>query len=115
MGDLSGEVVGAEKPVHDVTIAALFAVRHHVRSDVCGMGRVRGRRLTAARIGRLMKAWGAGTRPVINVSWDDTQAYVRWLSRETGKPYRLVERGGVGIRGTRGKHDGVLVGKRGRS
>ena len=44
----------------------------------------------AARIGRLMRGWGRGTRPVIDVSWDDTQAYVRWLSRETGKPYRLL-------------------------
>ncbi|MCY4515506.1 MAG: SUMF1/EgtB/PvdO family nonheme iron enzyme [Candidatus Tectomicrobia bacterium] len=24
------------------------------------------------------------------VSWDDAQEYVRWLSRETGKPYRLL-------------------------
>jgi formylglycine-generating enzyme required for sulfatase activity len=34
--------------------------------------------------------WGRGRRPGINVSWDDAQAYVRWLSQETGKPYRLL-------------------------
>jgi formylglycine-generating enzyme required for sulfatase activity len=28
--------------------------------------------------------------PVINVSWDDAQHYVGWLSRSTGKPYRLL-------------------------
>jgi formylglycine-generating enzyme required for sulfatase activity len=34
--------------------------------------------------------WGRGTRPVIYVSWDDAQAYVAWLSRMTGKAYRLL-------------------------
>ncbi|MGF1453784.1 MAG: SUMF1/EgtB/PvdO family nonheme iron enzyme [Alphaproteobacteria bacterium] len=34
--------------------------------------------------------WGKGTRPVINVSWDDAQAYVRWLNTQVeGEPYRL--------------------------
>ena len=27
---------------------------------------------------------------MINVSWDDAQAYVAWLSKKTGKPYRLL-------------------------
>jgi len=35
------------------------------------------------------EAWGRGTRPVINVSWDDTRAYLDWLSRETGRVCRL--------------------------
>lgn len=34
--------------------------------------------------------WGRGQRPVINVSWDDAQAYVAWISRLTGKTYRLL-------------------------
>ncbi len=33
--------------------------------------------------------WGRDDRPVINVSWDDAQLYVAWLSRETGQTYRL--------------------------
>ena len=34
--------------------------------------------------------WGRGNRPVIHVSWDDVQSYVRWLSDRTGKTYRLL-------------------------
>ena len=36
------------------------------------------------------KRWGRGNRPVMNVSWDDAQLYVRWLSQRTGKSYRLL-------------------------
>lgn len=34
--------------------------------------------------------WGRGNRPVINVSWIDAKGYVDWLSRKTGRPYRLL-------------------------
>ena len=34
--------------------------------------------------------WGQGRRPVINVSYDDAQAYVEWISRRTGQRYRLL-------------------------
>lgn len=33
--------------------------------------------------------WGRGDRPVIEVSWNDAQDYVLWLSSYTGQPYRL--------------------------
>ena len=33
--------------------------------------------------------WGRGNRPVIDVSWDDAQEYVTWLSNKTGQDYRL--------------------------
>jgi formylglycine-generating enzyme required for sulfatase activity len=33
--------------------------------------------------------WGRENRPVINVSWHDAMAYAEWLSRLTGKHYRL--------------------------
>lgn len=36
------------------------------------------------------QGWGRGRRPVINVSWDDANAYITWLSKKAGKPYRLL-------------------------
>jgi formylglycine-generating enzyme required for sulfatase activity len=33
---------------------------------------------------------GRGNRPVIDVNWNDAQEYVRWLSRRTGRTYRLL-------------------------
>jgi len=33
--------------------------------------------------------WGRGNRPVINVNWEDANAYVDWLSQVTGEHYRL--------------------------
>src|SRR5262249_23239796 len=36
------------------------------------------------------QGWVRGKRPVINVGWDDVKAYVAWLSRKTGRTYRLL-------------------------
>jgi len=36
------------------------------------------------------EGWGRGSMPVIDVSWNDAKAYVAWLSRKTGKEYRLL-------------------------
>jgi formylglycine-generating enzyme required for sulfatase activity len=36
------------------------------------------------------QGWGRGRRPVINVSWYDAKEYAGWLSRKTGKTYRLL-------------------------
>lgn len=33
--------------------------------------------------------WGKGNRPVINISWNDSQAYIKWLNAKTGLQYRL--------------------------
>ena len=36
------------------------------------------------------EGWGRGRRPTINVSWDDAMQYVKWISKLTGKEYRLL-------------------------
>ena len=44
-------------------------------------------------------SWGRGRQPVINVTWNDAQKYVGWLSKVTGQPYRPSHRSRVGICG----------------
>jgi formylglycine-generating enzyme required for sulfatase activity len=34
--------------------------------------------------------WGRGRQPVINLNWSDVKQYLAWLSRITGKSYRLL-------------------------
>ena len=77
-----------EGPQHRVTIGAAFAVGVYevtfseweacASAGGCGGYRPHDQR------------WGRGRRPVINVSWDDAQSYVAWLSGETGESYRLL-------------------------
>lgn len=35
------------------------------------------------------EGWGRGKLPVMQISWEDAQSYVAWLSQKTGKFYRL--------------------------
>jgi formylglycine-generating enzyme required for sulfatase activity len=91
MGAPPGEKdpIGDEGPQHRVTLARPFAVSRFdvtfVDWDACvSVG-------GCPQEGRASDAgWGRESRPVINVSWDDAQAYAAWLSRMTGKPYRLL-------------------------
>jgi formylglycine-generating enzyme required for sulfatase activity len=34
--------------------------------------------------------WGRGKRPVVLVNWNNAKAYATWLSRKSGKTYRLL-------------------------
>ena len=73
-------------PRHKVTFAKPFALAKHevtfAEWDAC------------ASEGGCQKypkdeGWGRGRRPVINVTWYDAQQYASWLSKKTGKTYRL--------------------------
>ncbi|MBM4073219.1 MAG: formylglycine-generating enzyme family protein [Planctomycetes bacterium] len=77
-----------EGPQHRVTIARPFAAGKYEVTfdqwDACvNSGGCNGHRPSD-------EGWGRGNRPVINVSWTDAQAYVAWLSRRSGKRYRLL-------------------------
>ncbi len=79
---------GGHHPVHQVKIAAPFAVGVYevtfAEWDTCvEAGGCGGYRSDDA-------GWGRGRRPVVNVSWKDAQAYVAWLTRESGGQYRLL-------------------------
>jgi len=77
-----------EGPQHMVTIARPFAVgRFEVTFDEWDACAADG---GCNRYKPSDEGLGRGRRPVINVSWDDTKAYVAWLSKKTGKSYRLL-------------------------
>jgi formylglycine-generating enzyme required for sulfatase activity len=77
----------AEGPQHTVTIAKPFAVaKFQVTFDEWD---------TCVAYGDCPQGvgdggFGRGQRPVIFVTWDDAQRYAAWLSKMTGKPYRLL-------------------------
>ncbi len=97
MGSKDGEGLTSERPRHEVTIPQPFAAGKYpvtfdewgayVRDGAGGFFGL-GRKEERYRPGD--EGWGRGRRPVINVSWDDAQAYVKWLSEKTSKTYRLL-------------------------
>ena len=97
---------GDEGPVHEVTFARPFAVgvyevtRGEFARFVSSTGRSMGNSCWVyeggewkERTGRHWQSPGFGQtdgHPVVCVSWEDAKGYVKWLSRETGKEYRLL-------------------------
>jgi formylglycine-generating enzyme required for sulfatase activity len=37
--------------------------------------------------------FGRGTKPIVNINWDEAKQYADWLSQMTGKRYRLLSEG----------------------
>jgi formylglycine-generating enzyme required for sulfatase activity len=75
-----------EGPQHVVTIAKPFAVSKYdvtvAEWDAC---------VSVGGCSQVSDSgMGGPTKPVINVSWDEAQQYVAWLSTMTGQPYRLL-------------------------
>ena len=54
--------------------------------------------------------YGRSRQPVINVTWDDARQYAAWLSRMTGKPYRLLSEAEFEYAARAGNADRVSVG-----
>jgi formylglycine-generating enzyme required for sulfatase activity len=82
-----GRKTGEVAP-HEVDIARPFAVARHATTfdewDAC----IADGGCNARRPGDY--GFGRKNRPVILVSWNDAEAYVDWLKRKTGAPYRLL-------------------------
>jgi formylglycine-generating enzyme required for sulfatase activity len=77
-----------ESPEHTVTIKQPFAVGRFAVTfdewDACvAAGGCNGYRPDD-------NGWGRARRPVIKVSWHDARAYAAWISRVTGRSYRLL-------------------------
>ncbi len=74
----------AEKPTHEVTVSAFsvgqFPLTFEEYDGFCEATR---------RKKPEDEGWGRGTRPAINISWEDAAAYCEWLSQQTGAHYRL--------------------------
>ncbi len=76
-----------ERPAHTVTIDKAFAIgRFEVTFDewqACLDDGACGTQIPDDH------KWGRGTRPVINITWHDSKLYLAWISKKTGKTYRL--------------------------
>ncbi|EGV33453.1 Sulphatase-modifying factor protein [Thiorhodococcus drewsii AZ1] len=83
MGNAS--LAGADfSPPHEVTVASfLIGLNEVTFQDYARFTRATGRAPPDDY------GWGRGSRPVVGVSWNDASEYVAWLSRETGRVYRL--------------------------
>jgi len=87
MGSLESEQAhhDDESPLHTVTFAKSFAIGKYEVTfdewDAC----------VAAKACETVadEGWGRGRHPVLNVNFDMAQGYAKWLSKQTGKQYRV--------------------------
>ena len=90
MGDIQGGGDDYEKPVHRVSVQAFLMSATEVtfaQWDACVAAG--GCDDSDPRSAGGDNGWGRGSRPVIEVSWEDAQQYVKWISAKTGEQYRL--------------------------
>ena len=77
-----------EAPQHDVKFASPFAVGRFAVTfdewDACVNDH------DCLRYKNADQGWGRGRRPVIDHSWYEIQEFLKWISRKTGKQYRLL-------------------------
>lgn len=75
-----------EGPVHEVVIPRPFAIGRFEVTFKEWQACVDAEQCREAPYDRL---WAGENRPINNISWQDTQEYLRWLSQTTGENYRL--------------------------
>ncbi len=84
MGDIQGGGGSDEQPVHSVSVKKFAMGVYEVTfAEYDKFADATGRRKPNDY------GWGRGNRPVVNVSWHDANAYMEWLSQQTGHQYRL--------------------------
>ncbi len=74
-----------EQPLHEVTLRSFSMGVYEITFEEYDQ-------FAATSEGHALpddRGWGRGKRPVIDVSWEDAFAYADWLSKKTGKHYRL--------------------------
>ena len=97
MGCVSGRdpCYSYERPVHEVEVSSFALSKHEVtRGQFAAFVAATGHNTRGGCVGIGTgswrdKGWQNDGHPVVCVSWEDAQAYVRWLRRETGGRYRL--------------------------
>ena len=85
MGGPSSIVSADEVPRHEVTIAPFMVGVYEVTLDEYLRFAQATRRKKPKKVD-----WDRKTFPVVDVTWDDAVTYTRWLSKQTGKRYRLL-------------------------
>jgi formylglycine-generating enzyme required for sulfatase activity/serine/threonine protein kinase len=84
MGDITSKGDVSEKPVHQVNINSFKLMKHEVTFTQYDLY------LESTGLSKPSDvSWGRGDRPVINVNWQQAQAYAKWLSQKTGLKFRL--------------------------
>jgi formylglycine-generating enzyme required for sulfatase activity len=96
-----------EGPVHKVTVSKFWIAKTEVTWDeymsffraTSSQGRTEGQVVTNRKTDAISGAtppwgapdqgWGKGSRPAITMSWYAANVYCQWLSKVTGKKYRL--------------------------
>jgi formylglycine-generating enzyme required for sulfatase activity len=73
-----------ERPAHEVTLKTFAMGKYEVTFEEYDRFA-----LAEGRPFPHDQGWGRGRQPVIYVSWQDAKDYAEWLSKQTGKHYRL--------------------------
>jgi len=84
IGSPRGQGNDDERPAHKVFIGDFWLGKHEVTFAQYDLFCRESRHALPGDEG-----WGRGSRPVINVSWQDAQDYCRWLAGKTGRNFRL--------------------------
>ena len=91
MGDIQGGGDKDERPIHTVHIKAFAMGKYEVTFEKYdAFCKATNRKKMSARLGGFFIGYSQrGNYPVINASWEDANTYAKWLSKKTGKRFRL--------------------------